>query len=149
MRNHTRPLDHHRKSHYDTIRIGPEGKFNWVLQLNHNHTVKLFYSHKGEVQHVAFSQLTQPIPKPISDRSVQPNDTQGDARSGQPDGTHFVFVIKGETSRSHEINEKYFHERLCESDQGNLMMCLKTRVLSKLTIDQGNLMSVTAQVYTK
>ena len=28
-----------------------------------------------------------------------------------------MFVVKGETSRSHEINEKCFHEELCSSDR--------------------------------
>ena len=56
-------------------------------------------------QHATFSQLTRPIPKPICDRSGQPEDMQG------------VFVVKGETSRSHEIDEKGFHEKLCASDR--------------------------------
>ena len=60
---------------------------------------------RGEVQHATFSQLTQPIPKPICDRSGQPEDTQD------------VFVVKGETSRSHDINEKGFHGELCSSDR--------------------------------
>ena len=60
---------------------------------------------RGEVQHATFSQLTQPIPKPICDRS------------GQPDNTQDVFVVKGETSRSHEIDEKGFHGGLCSSDR--------------------------------
>ena len=60
---------------------------------------------RGEVQHATFSQLTQPIPKPICDRSGQLEDMQD------------VFVVKGETSRSHEINEKGFHEKLCASDR--------------------------------
>ena len=34
-------------------------------------------------------------------------------------------------------------------DRGNLIICLKTPVLSKLTMDQGNLMSETAQVHTQ
>ena len=99
----------------------------------------------GEVQHATFSQLTQPIPKPICDRS------------GQLDNTHDVFVVKGETSRSHEINEKGFHEKLCASDRsGQFEITLsviearilsENTVLSKLTMDQGNLMSVTAQQY--
>ena len=59
----------------------------------------------GEVQHATFSQLTQPVPKPICDRS------------GQLDSTEDVFVVNGETSRSHEINEKGFHEELCASDR--------------------------------
>ena len=51
-----------------------------------------------------FFQLTQPIPKPICDRSGQPNNTQD------------VFVVKGKTSRSQEISVKSFHEELCSSD---------------------------------
>ena len=92
----------------------------------------------GEVQRSTFSQLTQPIPKPICDRS------------GKPDSTEDVFVVKGETSRSHEIDKKVFTENsVLQIDQGNLRNCLKTPVLSKLTMDQGNLMSVTAQVHTQ
>ena len=61
-----------------------------------------------------------------------------------------MFVVKGETSRSHEIDEKGFHgELVLQIDQGNLIICLKTPVLTKLTMDQGNLMSVTAQVHTQ
>ena len=67
-----------------TITIGPEGKFHWVLQLIIN------------IQHATFSQLSQPIPKPICDRSGQLDDMQD------------VFVVESETSRSHEINEKRF-----------------------------------------
>ena len=44
MRNHTCFLDHHQRSHYDTITIGPEGKFHWVLQLINSQKVKLFDS---------------------------------------------------------------------------------------------------------
>ena len=51
-----------------------------------------------------FFQPTQPIPKPICHRSGQLDNTQG------------VFVVKGETSRSQEINVKSFHEELCSSD---------------------------------
>ena len=52
-----------------------------------------------------FFQPTQPIPKPICDRS------------GQPDNTQDVFVVKGETSRSQEISVKSFHEELYSSDR--------------------------------
>ena len=38
---------------------------------------KLVQQSRGEVQHTTFSQLIQPIPKPICDRSGQPEDTQG------------------------------------------------------------------------
>ena len=46
MRNHSCLLDHHQRSHYDTITIGPEGKFNWVLQLINSQKVKLFDKHE-------------------------------------------------------------------------------------------------------
>ena len=72
---------------------------------------KVVRQSRGRVQHVTFSQLTQPIPKPIRDRSGQPKDMQD------------VFVVKGETSRSHEINEKGLHQELgsvLQIDQGNL-----------------------------
>ena len=65
---------------------------------------KVVRQSRGEVQHATFSQLTQPIPKPICDRS------------GQPDNTQDVFVVKGETSRSQEIKVKSFHQKLCSSD---------------------------------
>ena len=63
---------------------------------------KVVRQSRGEVQHETFSPPTQPIPKPIRDRSGQPEDTQG------------VIVVKGETSRSHEIDEKRFSRKtLC------------------------------------
>ena len=66
---------------------------------------KVVRQSREKVQHATFSQLTQPIPKPICDRS------------GQPDNTQDMFVVKGETSRSHEINEKGFHKELGSSDR--------------------------------
>ena len=61
---------------------------------------------RGEVSRQAkFFQPTQPIPKPICDRS------------GQPDNKHEVFVDKGATSWSREIKEKSSHEELCSSDR--------------------------------
>ena len=66
---------------------------------------KVVRQSRGEVQRATFYQLTQPIPKPICDRSGQLEDTKG------------VFVVKGETSRSHEINDEGFHQKLCASDR--------------------------------
>ena len=66
---------------------------------------KVVRQSRGEVQHATFSQPTQPIPKPICDRSGQPEDMQD------------VFVVKGETSRSQEINVESSHEKLCASDR--------------------------------
>ena len=61
-----------------------------------------------------------------------------------------MFVVEGETSRSHEIDEKGFHGELGSSDRsGKPDNLSETPVLSKLTMDQGNLMSETAQVHTQ
>ena len=66
---------------------------------------KLVQQSCGEVQRATFSRLTQPKPKPICDRS------------GKLDSSEDVFVVKGETSRSHEIDEKGFHCELGSSDR--------------------------------
>ena len=44
MKDHTYLFDHYQRSHYDTITIGPERKFNWVLQLINRQKVRLFDS---------------------------------------------------------------------------------------------------------
>ena len=96
---------------------------------------KLVQQSCGEVK---FSKPTQPKPKPICDRSGKLEDTED------------VFVVKGETSRSHEIDEKGLHEEfVLQIDRGNLRNCLKTSVLSMFTMEQGNLWSKTAQMYTQ
>ena len=87
---------------------------NWVLQVNNSQLENSFNS-LLEKHHVSnspnqpnpktFSQLTQPIPKPICDRSGKPEDTEG------------VFVDKGKTSRSHEIDDKRLQEELGSSDR--------------------------------
>ena len=61
-----------------------------------------------------FFQQTQPIPKPICDRS------------GKPDNTQDVCVVKSETSRSQEISVKSFHEELCSSDRSGQLISHKT-----------------------
>ena len=66
---------------------------------------KLVQQSCGEVQHAKFSKPIQPKPKPICDRS------------GKPENTEDVFVVKGKTSRSHEIDEKGLHEELGSSDR--------------------------------
>ena len=66
---------------------------------------KLVQQSCGEVQHAKFSKPTQPKPKPICDRS------------GKPENTEDVFVVKGETSRSHEIDGKGLQEELGSSDR--------------------------------
>ena len=57
-----------------------------------------------------FFQPTQPIPMPI------PKPIRD--RSGQPDNTQNVFVVKGETSRSQEVSVNY---SVLQIDQGDLV----------------------------
>ena len=101
MRNHTCLLDHHQRSHYDTITIGPQGMMNWALQLNNSQSVKLFDSLVEKFN----AQRSPNEPKQICDRS------------GNSDSTEDVFVVTGETSRSHDIDEKGLHEDLGSSDR--------------------------------
>ena len=48
-----------------------------------------------------------------------------------------MFVIKGETSRSHEIDEKGFHEKFCASDRSGqpeiTLSAIEARNLSENT----------------
>ena len=66
---------------------------------------KLVQQSLGEALQAGSSKPTQSKPNPICDRS------------GKPDSTEDVFVVKGETSRSHEIDEKGFDGELCSSDR--------------------------------
>ena len=101
LRKHTCDLDVRQRSHYNTI--GPK-KFG--SKVARQPREKVARQQRGEASRKAtFSQPTQPIQKPICDRS------------GQPDNEHEVFVDKGETSWSREIKENSSHEELCSSDR--------------------------------
>ena len=98
---------------------------------------KLVQQSFGEVQRVKLSKPTQSKPKPVCDRSAKLEDTER------------VFVDKGKMSRSHEIDESACTKNLVlQIDRGNLRDCLKTFVLSMLTMEQGNLWSQAAQAHT-
>ena len=60
---------------------------------------KLVQQSFGEAPRVILSKPTQPKPKPICDRSGKPEDTER------------VFVEKGKTSRSQEIDDKTFAQK--------------------------------------
>ena len=66
---------------------------------------KLVQQSFGEAPRVKLSKPTQSKPKPICDRSVKPEDTER------------VFVDKGKTSHSHEIDDKRLHKELVSSDR--------------------------------
>ena len=63
-----------------------------------------------------------------------------------------VFVVEGDTSRSHEINENVFHEKLCASDRSGqpeiTLSVIEARNISENTrVEQTH--DVTAQVHTR
>ena len=67
---------------------------------------KLVQQSRGEVQHATFSQLTQPIPKPICDRSGKPERLSEDIRvkhahdgTGQP--------VESSSSSTHIVKEQF------------------------------------------
>ena len=66
---------------------------------------KLAQQSFGEAPRVMLSKPTQPKPKPICDRSGKPEDTER------------VFVEKGKTSRSQEIDDKRLHKELGSSEK--------------------------------
>ena len=76
---------------------------------------------------------------------VQHTQNQSVIRSGQPDNTQDVLLLKVKRPVPMRSMKKVFTENSVLQD--NLIICLKTSKLSKFTIDQGNLMSVTAQVH--
>ena len=65
---------------------------------------KLVQQSFGEVRHAKLSKPTLPKPKPICDRSEKPENTD-------------MFVVTGETSRSHEIDEKCLLKERGSSDR--------------------------------
>ena len=77
MKDHTCLLDHHQRSHQDTITIGPEGMINWGSTVEQQPVGKLVQQSFGEVQRVKLSQ-NQPNPNPnqsVIDRG-KPEDTE-------------------------------------------------------------------------
>ena len=137
MKNHTCLLDHHQRSHYDTITIGPEGMINWVLQLINSQKVKLFDSHEEKFN-------TQRSPNWPNQSPNQSVIDQGNLITRK-----MCLLLKVKRPVPMRSMKKVFTENsVLQIDQGNLIICLRTSKLSKFTIDQGNLMSVTAQMHT-
>ena len=82
---------------------------NWVLQLNNSQLENSFNSLLEKHLVLKLSKPTQSKPNPICDRSGKPEDTER------------VFVEKGKTSRSQEIDDKRLQKNLVlQIEQGNL-----------------------------
>ena len=61
-------LDHHQRSHWNTITIGPKGMVNWVLQLKQQPVGKLVQQSLGETLQGGSPKPNQ-SPNPIGDRT--------------------------------------------------------------------------------
>ena len=125
MRNHECLLDHHQRSHYDTITIGPEGMINWALQLNNSQSVKLFDSHEEK-----FNMQRSP-----NQPNQSPNQSVIDR--GNLIARKMCLLLKVKRPVPIRSMKKVFTENsVLQIDQGNLIICLKTPVLSKLTMKE-------------
>ena len=108
MKDHTCLLDHNRTRGNDqlgsTVEQQPVGK--------------LVQQPFGDTPRVKLSKPTQSKPNPICDRSWKPEVTER------------VFVDKGKTSRSQEIDDKRLHKKLGSSDRtGKPVKCEDIRVM--------------------
>ena len=138
MRNHTCLLDHHQRSHYDTITNGPEGIMNWALQLNNSQSVN------------SFDSLVEKFNMQRSPNQPNQNPNQSVIDQGNLIAQKMCLLLKVKRPVPMRSMKKVCTKNLVlQIDQGNLIICLKTPVLSKLTMDQGNLMSETARVHTQ
>ena len=99
---------------------------------------KLVQQSCGEVPRVKLSKLTQAKPKPICDQS-------GNLIAQK---MCLLFKVKRPVP-TRSINKVCTKNLILQIDRGNLRNCLKTFVLSKLTMEQVNLLSEAAQVHTQ
>ena len=98
---------------------------------------KLVQQSFGEAPRVKLSKPTQSKPKPICDRSGKPEDTER------------VFVNKGKTSRSHEIDDKRLHKELGSSDRTGKLVKLSEDICVKHAHDgTGELVKSSASTHT-
>ena len=98
---------------------------------------KLVQQSFGEAPRVNLSKPTQSKPNPICDRSGKPEDTER------------VFVDKGKTSRSQEIDDKRLHKELGSSDRTGKPVQLSEDIRVMHAHDgTGEPVSEIAQVYT-
>ena len=138
MKNHTYLLDHHQRSHYDTITIGPKGMMNWVLQLNNSQSVN------------SFNSLVEKFNMQSSPNQPNQNPNQSVIDRGNLRTQKMCLLLKVKRPVPTTSMKKVCTKNLVlQIDRGNLINCLKTSVLSKFTMEQDNLLSKTAQVHTQ
>ena len=132
MRNITCLLDHHQRFHNDTI--GPEGKFNWVLQLINSQKVRLFDSLEEKFN-------TKRSPNQPNQSQNQSVIDQGNLRARK---VWLSLKVKRPVPMI-SMKKVFTINSVLQIDQGNLrsrlawlklVICLKIPVLSKLTMDR-------------
>ena len=137
MKNHSYLLDHHQRSHWDTITIGLEGMMNWVLQLNNSQSVN------------SFNSLVEKFNMQSSPNQPNQNPNQSVIDRGNLRTQKMCLLLKVKRPVPTRSMKKVCTKNLVlQIDRGNLINCLNTSVLSMLTMEQGNLLSKTAQVHT-
>ena len=149
--NHTYLLDHHQRSHYDTITIGPQGMMNWVLQLK-SHYDTITIGPEGMMNWVlqlnnsqsvnSFNSLVEKFNTKRSPNQPNQNSSQSviDRGNLSTQMTCLLFKVKRPVP-TRSMNSVCTKNLVLQIDRGNLRDCLKTFVLSMLTMEQGNLWS--------
>ena len=113
-KDHTCFLDHHQRSHLDTITIGQEGMINWVLQLNNSQSGNSFNS-LLEKHHVLNSP-NQPNPNP--NQSVI---DRGNLRTQKV----FLWIKEKRPVHTRSMINVCTKNFSLQIDRGNLRNCLK------------------------
>ena len=117
MRNHTCLLDHHQRSHYDTITIGPEGMMNWVPQLNNSQSVN------------SFDSLVEKFNTKRSPNQPNQNPNQCVIDRGNLIAQKMCLLLKVKSPVPTRSMKNVCTKNLfLQIDQGNLIICLKTPV---------------------
>ena len=123
MKNDTYLLDHRQRSHYDTITIGPEAMMNWALQLNNSQSVN------------SFNSLVEKFNMKRSPNQPNQNQNQSVIDRGNL-RTQMCLLLKVKRPVPTRSMKKVCTKNLVlQIDRGNLINCLKTSVLSMLTME--------------
>ena len=111
---------------------------NWVLQLNNSQSVN------------SFNSLVEKFNKQRSPNQPNQNPNQSviDRGNLRTRKVCLLLKVKRPVHKRSMINV-CTKNLVLQIDRGNLINCLKTSVLRVLTMEQGNLLSKTAQVHTQ
>ena len=120
-----------------TITIGPEGMINWVLQLNNSQLGNSFNSLLEKFRVLNYP--NQPNPNP--------NQSVMDRRNLRTQNV-FLWMKEKRPVPTRSTKNVCTKNLALQIDRRNLIDCLKTFVLSMLTMEQENLWSQAAQAHT-